>query len=463
LPTKIGNLGDYHYQILFGRNNAYCACSRHSILTIRFNIEHQASLFQLGQQRVEFSLWSLLTVPSQFLKVLLIEDHALQRVAARKLLSELGVGHIYDASDGLEAIEIMRQESFDLVLCDIDMPRCSGPELMSEIVRRGTTAFAGTLPVWVWMSVLSQEILESHRVLACEHFFPSAYALSKPLKASTLAPLLREATARKCQVTVTPRELPTGDELRAFAAWPHSLVVMLQPQFHLLSGVLSGGEALCRWQHPRLGLLGPEQFIPQLEAMRIADAIFLEATVRCLEAQKTLSTLDIAIDVGINASAQTLCKPGVIEHFDNMVGSSDVPRSRITIELTEDVSIQDSVALSIALNRLRLLGYGVAIDDFGIGIATLKLLADLPFTQIKIDRSFVGHILGSDQRSKICRSMIRLAIDLGLGCVAEGVETEEQRTALQELACSNGQGYLWAPAEPIDVFLAAATRRMTRP
>jgi EAL domain-containing protein (putative c-di-GMP-specific phosphodiesterase class I) len=123
-----------------------------------------------------------------------------------------------------------------------------------------------------------------------------------------------------------------------------------------------------------------------------------------------------------------------------VVAASGVPRALLTLELTEEPSVRDPFALGIALNRLRLLGYRIAIDDFGIGIATLKLLADLPFTQMKVDKSFVSQMLAGNQRATICRSIIRLAKDLGMECVAEGVETPAQCVALHALGCDIGQG-----------------------
>ncbi|AEI76945.1 phytochrome-like protein Cph [Cupriavidus necator N-1] len=197
----------------------------------------------------------------------------------------------------------------------------------------------------------------------------------------------------------------------------------------------AGAEALVRWRHPEHGLVQPDLFIPRLEALDAADPVFFFV---CLAAQQRLRAAGIHIALGINASAQALCRPGVLEASDALVAASGVPRQALTVELTEGSPVPDTLALSVALNHLRLLGYGVAIDDFGVSIATLKLLAGLPFTQLKLDRSFVVDVDGHGQRAAFCRNMINLARELGLECVAEGVETDTQRAALLALPAGPG-------------------------
>lgn len=252
---------------------------------------------------------------------------------------------------------------------------------------------------------------------------------------------------------------PTDDELFDLARHPMALTVLLQPQFQISNDRLRGAEALCRWQHPRLGLIGPDSFIQRLEELDVAEAIFLAVVERCLFAQQSLNAVGVVVPIGINASARTLCRPGLVDQFDTMVKESKIPAERFVIELTEAVTEYDFAALASSFNRLRFHGYSIAIDDFGIGIATLDLLADLPFTQVKVDKSFVDHILADTNRSRVCRSIIRLAKELGMDSVAEGVETREQLDVLQSLGCDLGQGYLWAPPEPIDEFLVTARRR----
>ncbi|SCU74255.1 Signal transduction protein [Cupriavidus necator] len=394
------------------------------------------------------------------LRVLVVEDHPFQRVAAEGLLRHLGVQTLVSAESGTQAAEILAREPFDIVLCDIEMPGGNGPELIAELHRRGQRAFAGAAPVWVWVTALAEDILDSNRGLAHASGIPRVHALRKPLSRDAVEEILADALVRQpAGESAASAWSPDDAELVAATRSGTDLLVMLQPQHDIASGRLAGAEALVRWRHPEHGLVPPDIFIPRLEALDAADPVFFFVTHQCLAAQQRLRAAGIHITLGINASAQTLCRPGVLETFDALVAASGVPRQALTVELTEGYPVPDTLALSVALNRLRLLGYGVAIDDFGVGIATLKLLADLPFTQLKLDRSFVVDVDGHGQRAAICRNMINLARELGLECVAEGVETDAQRAALLALRCPLGQGYLWSAPKPAEVFVADAIDR----
>ncbi|WP_454721131.1 MULTISPECIES: EAL domain-containing response regulator [Cupriavidus] len=397
------------------------------------------------------------------LSALVVDDHPFQLLAAEQLLSQLGVADIHCASDGRVALDLLAARKFDLVLCDIEMPGLNGPAMMDELTRRAGQAFVGAQPLWVWVSALEDDIIDSHVSLADSVGLAHVRAVHKPISAVVLEEILQDALARDLTVAapMAPLDQPDDADLLAALQTPGAIFIMLQPQFHIESGKLAGAEALCRWRHPSLGLVRPDLFVPRLEMLGKADAVFQLAGQQCLAVLRQLLARGVRIALSINASAQTLCQPGVVDAFDAMVEASGMPRQLLIIELTEDFPVPDARALSIALNRLRLLGYGVAIDDFGVGIATLKLLADLPFTQVKLDRSFVVALPGNNQRAAICRNIINLARDLKLECVAEGIETPAQRDALQALGCDLGQGYLWSPALPPDMFVAEALGRWT--
>ncbi|CAG2140428.1 Sensor histidine kinase RcsC [Cupriavidus campinensis] len=398
------------------------------------------------------SVAASLTSPISALRILLVEDHAFQRAVAADMLRALGAVQIVEAENGTDALDRLTAQSFDVVFCDIAMPQLNGPGLMAELARRGDRAFAATAPAWVWMTAQDADILDSHQRLAEALGLRAVHALRKPLEPAELAGILAEAAhgdgARP--------DAATPDDATLLAAVPDGFHIVLQPQFALATGRLAGAEALCRWRHPTLGNVPPDRFIGRLEMLDAADPILFLAIKACLAMHRRLRAAGLEIVLGVNASARTLCRPETLPKLDAMVAAAGLPRRLLVIELTEELPVPDPVALSVALNQLRLLGYGVAIDDFGVGIATLKLLADLPFTQIKLDRSFVRHVEGEDQRTAICRHVIALARDLGRECVAEGVETVSQRAALAALGCDLGQGYLWsAPLAPDD-FLAAA-------
>ncbi|MDF3834774.1 EAL domain-containing response regulator [Cupriavidus basilensis] len=388
--------------------------------------------------------------------VLVVEDDPFQQSAMRELLLGLGAGKILAVSGGREAIEALGRWCFDIVLCDIDLPDLNGPELMQELRRLASYGSLGEAPVWVWISAMAEDIIYSHAGIASTVGFRQVCALKKPLTNAAIAPALQIALTRDTRRDEQGGEPDTPDdaELTEALRVKDGFAVVLQPQVNISTGKLVGAEALCRWKHSPVGRIAPDKFIPRLAALGHLEALFFLVLGRCLGVQQHLINCGMSIPIGINVSAQTLCNPGWFERFETEVGSSGVTPKFLIIEVTEDGPIPDMCQLAITLNRLRLRGYGVAIDDFGVGIATPTLLADLPFTQMKLDRSFVSALAENNQRTAICRSQISLARDLELECVAEGVETEKQRDALLDLGCEIGQGYLWSRPKSEAAFLS---------
>ncbi|CAJ0794101.1 Sensor histidine kinase RcsC [Ralstonia psammae] len=392
------------------------------------------------------------------LAVLVVDDHPVQRAAARQLLHTLGVQQILTACDGREALYLLQLCHVDLVLCDIDMPGMNGPELMEQLHLRGGRVFPRQAPVWAWVSAMDAPIVESHVGLADAIGLTHTHGVQKPLRPAHVLPLLEEAAARERDRTpAATAGLPqfSDEELAALIhETPDQIEVVFQPQHDLASNQIAGAEALCRWMHPVHGRVSPAAFVPRLEALGLADGLFFHVLEHCVRVQHALAAHAYPVSIGVNASAQTLGRAGTVDRIEAIVREARIAPSAITIELTEDSPVSDAAQLAIALNRLRLLGHPLAIDDFGVGIATLKLLADLPFTILKIDRSFTAAVDQTSQRGVICRTMIELARTLHLECIAEGVETDAQRQTLRALGCATGQGYLWAAPLSVTAFLA---------
>ncbi|WP_124382662.1 EAL domain-containing protein [Ralstonia sp. SET104] len=392
------------------------------------------------------------------LAVLVVDDHPVQRAAARQLLHTLGVQQILSACDGREALYLLQLCHVDLVLCDIDMPGMNGPELMEQMHLRGGRVFARHAPVWAWVSALDAQIVESHVSLADAIGLTHTHGVQKPLRPAHVLPLLEEAAAReRGRAPAAATGLPqfSDDELAALIhETPEQIEVVFQPQHDLASNQIAGAEALCRWMHPVHGRVSPAAFVPRLEALGLADGLFFHVLGHCVRVQHALVAHAHSVSIGVNASAQTLGRAGTVDRIEAIVREARIAPAAIAIELTEDSPVPDVAQLTIALNRLRLLGHPLSIDDFGVGIATLKLLADLPFTILKIDRSFTAAVNQTSQRGVICRTMIELARALHLECIAEGVETDAQRQTLRALGCATGQGYLWAAPLSVTAFLA---------
>ena len=231
-----------------------------------------------------------------------------------------------------------------------------------------------------------------------------------------------------------------------------------QPEVHLCSGQIVGVEALLRWNHPRLGLLGPADFIEVAEEsgliVPIGEWVLQEA---CREAQRWRSDGFKAGVVAVNLSALQFKRNNLEQSVASALRAADLPAHCLALELTESILIGDNESTLARMQRLKALGVGLAIDDFGTGYSNLVYLRRFAFDKLKIDQSFVRRMLQSSEDLAIVTAIIQLADSLKLKPIAEGVETEQQSQQLQRLGCNNAQGYLFAKPMP-----ASALRDLLR-
>lgn len=218
-----------------------------------------------------------------------------------------------------------------------------------------------------------------------------------------------------------------------------------QPQVDLVTEAVTGFEALVRWRHPERGLVHPDSFIGVAEETGMIVALGAWTLARaCAEAV----AWPVPVKVAVNLSPVQFITPGLAEAVAGALAASGLPPERLELEITESVRlIDDDVNLAI-LHRFRDAGLQVALDDFGTGFASLSYLRAFPFSKIKIDRSFVEGLGRDEGCLAIVRATTRLARDLGMNTIAEGVETPLQLLQLRQLGCSVGQGYLFGRPLP---------------
>jgi EAL domain-containing protein (putative c-di-GMP-specific phosphodiesterase class I) len=226
-----------------------------------------------------------------------------------------------------------------------------------------------------------------------------------------------------------------------------------------------GCEALLRWNHPWEGQLTAESFIAIAESSGLVNSL---TETLLLEACKTVvdlaSSTGGAKSVAVNLSPRQLADPRLVSLAEIALSRLAAEPSSLTIEITETAVLSDLDATLNTLRKLRELGVEIALDDFGTGYSSLTHLKKLPVTKLKIDRSFVGGITRDSEDLSIVASVAHLARTLGLTCVAEGVETNEQSYILEDLGCEQAQGYLWSPAVPFaDLIRLTGKRGFPRP
>ena len=218
-----------------------------------------------------------------------------------------------------------------------------------------------------------------------------------------------------------------------------------QPQLHLATGRLIGAEALIRWSDPERGVVSPGQFIPLAEESGLIVQIGAWVLAEAVGQATAWWRAGTPLQVSINVSALQFRQPDFVERVAQVLSQFGLPPALLELELTESILVQDADEVLQRLRALAGLGVHLAIDDFGTGYSSLAYLKKFPIGKLKIDQSFVRGLPGDDSDVAIVAAMVGLARALGLSVIAEGVETEDQRAALQRLGCDEYQGFLFSP------------------
>lgn len=251
------------------------------------------------------------------------------------------------------------------------------------------------------------------------------------------------------------REINAGLERGEFVSY-------LQPIVNLGSRRLAGFEALMRWNHPLRGLLQPAAFIPVAESSGLISAMTAYALTELMTTVPAIAAAALANPeacdgvpfLTLNVSGHDVADPAFPAMVARLVDAAGIDPRALKFEVTESSLITNSELTAGILTQLRTAGFGVAIDDFGTGYSSLSYLSTLPATKLKIDRSFVRTMLTDGTSFRIIRTIVRLAEELDIAVVAEGIECEEQAAALERLGCTYGQGYLFGRPVPVSEVLA---------
>lgn len=221
------------------------------------------------------------------------------------------------------------------------------------------------------------------------------------------------------------------------------LRVTYQPKVDLVSGKIIGAEALIRWINPELGFIGPDEFIPIAE--RMGQIIPIGAWIlrqACIQAAEWQTQFNLDFKLAVNVSIKQIHDSDMVGTVKEVLAETNFPAHCLTLELTENMVMENAESNIELLHNLKALGVKLSIDDFGTGYSSLSYLQRFPLDELKIDRSFIEEVQSAENRTPIVRAMVSLAHDLGMTVVAEGIETDIQLNHMKLLQCELFQGYL---------------------
>ena len=232
----------------------------------------------------------------------------------------------------------------------------------------------------------------------------------------------------------------------------HEFVMYLQPQIHVKKGKICGAEALVRWKHPMKGVLVPAQFLDLFESNGFITKLDISMWEQACKYLAELQDRGIDMPISVNISRAHIGNTNLPPILDGLVKKYKIPARLLELEITENLFMDDISELFDQMTELKMRGFKILMDDFGSGYSSLNMLRSAPVDTLKIDRFFLDEIMSTERGKIIVEASVRMAKQLGLTVVAEGVETEEQLKFLSSIDCDIVQGFYFSRPIPIDEF-----------
>ncbi|MEE4360924.1 MAG: EAL domain-containing response regulator [Pseudomonadales bacterium] len=343
----------------------------------------------------------------------------------------------YDSRSCADLDGVVKQlETFrpTLLLLDLKMPRQDGIEVLRALSRLGTK-----VPI-VLVSGEGARILEAAERYGRNLGLPILGFLEKPIPLSQLETFLHRNSGEVLRLD--EQEITRALDHEEFVPTFHPKITLCEDGAWRITGV----EALVRWRHPRLGTLGADRFIAAAERTSVMSRLTETMLIQAMDAAAGWQTdWNLQLDISVNLPTSQLAEIDLPERILALCEARGISPERITLEVTERGTMLDRAKAADVLTRCRLKRFSVSMDDFGTGYSSLTHLVQLPFNELKIDRSFVARMDESESNRVIVRSCIALARSLGLSACAEGIETAAALERVELLGCTHAQGHWISP------------------
>lgn len=375
------------------------------------------------------------------LRILVVDDDLFALDVAVQVLEGLGVGRVTCASSGEDVISLLsendKKQGFHAIFCDLRMPKMDGMQLFRCISEQG---FKGAIAI---VSGVDSNVLKTAENLASAHNLNVVGSIPKPIVRGEVEQLLERIVQEQSfqKADYDTANYDRSDVLVGLNS--DEFYPVYQPKIDISTGDLHGVEVLARWDSKVYGAVSPVQFIPVMEKNGLIDELFRKmVTCAFSDAKQWKDQHGFQVGLALNVSMENLLDLSLPEYVVDCAAFYGIDPDALILEVTESRLVEDITAAMEILARLRLHQVKLSIDDFGTGYSSMQQLKQLPFTELKIDRSFVTNVNADDAAKAILKSSIDLAKRLGLKIVAEGVESKEDFDLIKSLGCDYAQGFL---------------------
>jgi len=371
-------------------------------------------------------------------RLLVVDDERVQRMLVTCAVTPMG--YTVDAvADLAAAAAHLTEYHYDAVILDLSLGETEGISLLRALCD------ADGDPVVIFLSHLDERVITASQRLAQGMGLRVAGMLRKPASPSALRALLQYAPPRKASRVRPGHNPPSVAELEA-AIEDGSIVPYFQPQISLRDRRVVGVEALARWPRETGGNPSPDMFVKLAEQSGLIVPLTFQIMRASLQACGRWRAHHPDCRVAVNISPLVLADPRLPDEIERLLFEAGLGPGALIAEITEGIVISNLLLATEVLTRLRIKGIELSIDDFGTGHSSLLALLRLPFSELKIDRSFISLCETDAEAWKIVRATVSMGRELGLRVVAEGIETEPIVTLLREVGCEVGQGWYFAHA-----------------
>ncbi|WP_170246362.1 GGDEF/EAL domain-containing response regulator [Colwellia hornerae] len=344
----------------------------------------------------------------------------------------------------------------DIIILDLMMPRIDGIEVIRYLAKHKSPSNL------ILISGYDSGVLHSAETLAVSCGLKVTETFTKPININLLASLLTSLSSNLPRIEFLSKDndephqekfefTPTATDL-SYAIHHKQLVLYYQPQVNMKTGATHGAEVLVRWLHPKFGLVYPDKFITLAEQTGLIGALTEEVINLAIKQNVQWQKVNKSIRLSINISVQNTTSLKFPEQLSKLVNKYQLNPSLIVLELTESVLMHSIITSLDTLTRLRLKGFQLSIDDFGTGYSSLSQLHKIPFTELKIDKSFIAKMGQENESKAIVETCIMLAHKLNMEAVAEGIEDKATWDLLLAAGCNIAQGYYIAKPMPANEF-----------